>query len=104
MPPPAGNALTLGRPNSDSQIERRANALPISAFRIDPSGQPALIGVAASTEPGPIDLTSPSGTRFLYADTGGGTVDEFHVNPDGTLTKLGLVSRLPVGIEGIASS
>ena len=70
-------------------------------------GRPTLVtptGIVASTEPGPIDLTSPSSGRFLYAETGGGTVDEFAVNPDGTLTELGVVTGLPPGIEGIAST
>jgi hypothetical protein len=40
-----------------------------------------------------------------YAETGlGGTVDEFMVDPDGSLTQLGVVGGLPAGIEGIASS
>jgi len=79
----------------------------LSGYRIGPDGQPILIGatgVVATTEPGPIDLTSPPGTRFLYAETGGGTVDEFRVENDGALTKLGVVGGLPPGIEGIAST
>jgi 6-phosphogluconolactonase (cycloisomerase 2 family) len=79
----------------------------LSGYRISTDGQPTLVtptGVVATTEPGPIDLTSPSGTTFLYAETGGGTVDEFEVNDDGTLTKLGVVDGLPPGIEGIAST
>jgi 6-phosphogluconolactonase (cycloisomerase 2 family) len=78
----------------------------LGGYRIADGGQPSLItptGVVASTEPGPIDLTSPSDTRFLYADTGGGTVDEFRVGDDGTLTKLAVITGLPVGIQGIAS-
>jgi len=78
----------------------------ISGFRISADGQPSLIGangVVAATEAGPIDMTV-SGT-FLYAQTGsGGTVDEFRVNDDGTLTELGVISGLPVGQEGIAAS
>ena len=61
-------------------------------------------GVVASTEPGPIDSTSPAGTTFLYVETGSGTVGEFSVNGDGTLTPLGTVGGLPAGIEGIAST
>ena len=77
----------------------------ISSFTISAAGQPSLLApIAATTEPGPIDLTSPSEGSFLYAETGSGTVDEFAVNADGTLTELGVVSGLPVGIEGIASS
>jgi 6-phosphogluconolactonase (cycloisomerase 2 family) len=79
----------------------------LSGYTIAADGQPSLIGatgVVATTEPGPIDTTSPPGTNFLYAETGGGTVDEFAVNGDGTLTPLGTVGGLPVGIEGIAST
>jgi 6-phosphogluconolactonase (cycloisomerase 2 family) len=79
----------------------------ISGYIVDPSGQPSLIGstgVVATTEPGPIDSTSPGGTSFLYVETGSGTVDEFAANTDGTLTQLGSISGLPAGIQGIASS
>jgi 6-phosphogluconolactonase (cycloisomerase 2 family) len=80
----------------------------LSGFTISPIGQPSLIGstgVLATTEPGPIDLTSPSGTRFLYAQTGiGGKINEFRVEANGTLTRLGVVGELPPGMEGIAST
>ena len=79
----------------------------LSAFQISAAGQPSLVGatgVVATTGAGPIDLTSPTGTRFLYAQIGSGTVEEFQVNGDGSLTKLGVVGGLPVGMEGIASS
>ena len=80
----------------------------LSGYRIDGSGRPTLIGptgIVATTDEGPIDLATAAGGRFLYAQTGiGGTVDEFRVNDDGTLTKLGNVAGLPVGQEGIAAS
>lgn len=79
----------------------------LSGYQIAADGQPSLVtatGVVATTEPGPIDLTSPSGTAFLYGETGSGTVDEYRVNADGTLTKFGVVDDLPPGIEGIAST
>jgi 6-phosphogluconolactonase (cycloisomerase 2 family) len=79
----------------------------LSAYTIAANGQPALVGatgIVAMTEPGPIDLTSPSGSRFLYAQIGSGVVDEFRVNDDGTLTKLDAVTGLPPGMEGIAST
>jgi hypothetical protein len=76
----------------------------LSSFRIDPLGQPVLLSaVAATTNPGPIDLASSG--RFLYAETGiNGTVDEFAVGPNGALTPIGSVDDLPPGIEGIAAS
>jgi 6-phosphogluconolactonase (cycloisomerase 2 family) len=79
----------------------------LSGYTVAPDGQPSLVGatgVVASTEPGPIDTTSPPDTSFLYAETGLGTVDEFAVEADGSLTQLGVVGGLPAGIEGIASS
>jgi hypothetical protein len=76
----------------------------VSAFTVGPDGQPSLVGNVATTESGPIDLTSPSGTSYLYVQTGGGTIDEFLSNSDGSLTSLGTVTGLPAGIEGIAST
>lgn len=76
----------------------------LSAFAVASDGQPSSLGTVATTETGPIDETSPSGTSYLYAETGSGTVDEFLSNSDGSLTKLGVVNGLPAGIEGIAST
>jgi 6-phosphogluconolactonase (cycloisomerase 2 family) len=76
----------------------------LSSFTVDASGTPTLLqAVAASTNPGPIDLATSGG--FLYAETGtNGTVDEFAVNGDGSLTPIGTVAGLPPGLEGIAAS
>jgi 6-phosphogluconolactonase (cycloisomerase 2 family) len=75
----------------------------LSSFTLA-GGQPTLLeAVAATTEPGPIDLAESG--HFLYAETGvNGTVDEFRVNHDGTLTRIGTVTGLPAGIEGIAAA
>ena len=75
----------------------------LSSFTINAAGQPTLLrAAAASTNPGPIDLAAADG--FLYAETGtNGTVDEFAVGTDGTLTSIGAVTGLPSGIEGIAA-
>ena len=77
----------------------------ISAYRIQRDGQPVLTaGVAATTELGPVD-SAASGNRFLYVQTGtSGTVDEFRIEGDGTLTKIGVVTGLPAGQEGIAAN
>ena len=76
----------------------------LSSFQVDSAGQPTLLAaVAATTNPGPIDLASSD--NFLYAETGiNGTVDEFYVRADGTLVSLGSVDDLPPGIEGIAAT
>jgi 6-phosphogluconolactonase (cycloisomerase 2 family) len=76
----------------------------LSSFRIDSTGQPSLLAaVAATTNPGPIDVAS-SGS-FLYVETGvTGTVDGFLVGPDGALLPIGSVDDLPAGNEGIAAT
>jgi 6-phosphogluconolactonase (cycloisomerase 2 family) len=76
----------------------------VSSFRIDATGQPVLVSpVAASTDPGPIDLAASG--DFLYVQTGTtGTIDEFAVQSNGTLVPLGSVAGLPPGQEGIAAS
>ena len=77
----------------------------LSGYTIGADGQPALLGVVATTEPGPIDLAASSDGSFLYGETGlTSTVDEYRVESDGSLTKLGTVTGLPPGIEGIAAS
>jgi 6-phosphogluconolactonase (cycloisomerase 2 family) len=76
----------------------------LSAFRITTDGQPLLIGTVAGTQAGPIDLTSPTGTSFIYAQTGSGTLHAYHVNSDGGLTAVGAIPELPPGMEGIASN
>jgi hypothetical protein len=79
----------------------------VSAYEISASGQPSLVGptgVVATTNPGPIDMTSPTGTSFLYVQTGSGTVHEFRIGSDGSLAPLGTVGGLPAGMEGIAST
>jgi 6-phosphogluconolactonase (cycloisomerase 2 family) len=80
----------------------------LSGYRIGRDGRPSLIGptgIVATTEAGPIDLTAPSKGNFLYGQTGtAGTVDQYRVNRDGTLTKIGVVTGLPPGQEGIAAT
>ena len=79
----------------------------VSGYSLGAEGRPALVGgtgVVATTEAGPID-SAAAGDSFLYVETGlGGTVDEFHVQPNGALERIGTVSGLPQGIEGIAAT
>jgi 6-phosphogluconolactonase (cycloisomerase 2 family) len=113
----ASGTLTDPKSQSDGQvalcwIERvrgfyfvsNTGSNTLSAFQVDAAGHPSLLSaVAATTNPGPIDLASSD--DFLYAQTGtNGTVDEFHVASDGTLEPLGTVAGLPSGMEGIAAT
>jgi hypothetical protein len=76
----------------------------VSSFTVGSDGQPTLLAaVAAATHMGPIDLTASG--RYLYVQGGSeGTLDEFRINGDGSLTSIGAVTGLPVGQEGIASN
>lgn len=76
----------------------------LSSFTVDSVGRPTVLqAIAATTNPGPIDLAASGG--FLYAETGTqGTIDEFAVGSAGTLRPVGAVTGLPAGIEGIAAS
>ncbi len=61
-------------------------------------------GIVATTAAGTID-SAAADDAFLYVQTGiAGTVDEFRVNDDGTLTRIGTVTGLPPGMEGIAAT
>jgi hypothetical protein len=85
-----------------------AGSASISGYQIDGNGAPSFVtpgGVVGSTEAGAIDLVGSSDGHFLYAQSGGtGNVDEFAVASDGTLTKIGIVTGLNAGFEGIAAS
>jgi 6-phosphogluconolactonase (cycloisomerase 2 family) len=78
----------------------------LSGYRIDSSGRPSLVGptgIVATTPAGPIDMAVSD--QFLYAQTGtAGTVEEFRVESNGLLTRLGSVTGLPPGMEGIAAT
>jgi DNA-binding beta-propeller fold protein YncE len=80
----------------------------LSGYRLDRNGKPSLLGangIVATTEAGPIDLAAASDAPFLYGQTGtAGTIDEYRVNRDGSLTKLGVITGLPQGMEGIAAT
>jgi 6-phosphogluconolactonase (cycloisomerase 2 family) len=80
----------------------------LSGYRINAAGTPSLVtpdGIVATTPAGPIDMAVSSRGNFLYAQTGtAGTVEEYHVERDGTLTHLGSVTGLPPGMEGIAAT
>lgn len=82
-----------------------AGSANVAAFEVGSGGLPVLVGTAATTEAGTTDsAVTPNGT-FLYVENGGaGTVDEFHVDTDGSLFEIGMVTGLSVPMEGIAAS
>lgn len=97
-----------------SYYAANAGSGSVSGYRVDEAGQPSLIvdptfatpGVVATTDGGTVDLIGSPDGRFLYVETGAhGTVGEYRVNANGTLTPLGTVTGLPATVmEGIAAS
>jgi 6-phosphogluconolactonase (cycloisomerase 2 family) len=66
-------------------------------------------GVTATTDAGPVDLAASADGRFIYQQaTGAGVIDEFKVNDNGSLTRIGTVTGFTpdngTGFEGIAAS
>jgi DNA-binding beta-propeller fold protein YncE len=92
---PAGNLFFTGNTAANST----------SGYRSSPSGQLALLG-ATPTDPGTVDGTATPDGHYLYVQTGGkGIVDEFQVNPTGSLTEIGSVTVAgAAGGQGIAAS
>ncbi len=81
-----------------------AGSATISAYRLNALGAPQLTGIAGTAGAGTTDSAAADHGRYLYVESGGaGTVDAFTVAGDGVLTKVGTVSGLPLGIEGIAT-
>ncbi len=80
----------------------------LSAYRVGAGGALSLVGstgIVASTDGGPIDMAASNNGHYLYVEAGAaGAIDEFSVNPDGTLSSLGTVAGLNPGIEGIATN
>lgn len=85
-----------------------AGSANVSAYTVAADGTPALLdgtGLPTASSSGPIDLAASHNGRFLYVESGStGTVNEFRVNPDGSLGDFGAVTGLGTGIEGIATS
>ena len=79
----------------------------VTAYEVGPSGRLSFLdgnAVAAKTHPGPSDMATLDNGSFLYVQGGTGTVDEFQVQPGGTLTSLGSVGGLGFGSEGLAAA
>ncbi|HEY2564324.1 MAG TPA: beta-propeller fold lactonase family protein [Acidimicrobiales bacterium] len=76
-----------------------AGSASISSFQASPSAQLTLLG-QTTTDPGTVDASPSADGQFLYVQTGGnGIVDEFHVNPGGSLTEIGSVT-VPGSVAG----
>jgi 6-phosphogluconolactonase (cycloisomerase 2 family) len=81
-----------------------AGSSTLSGFRIAADRQLTPLG-ATATDPGTVDSAASSDHRYLYVQTGGeGIVDEFKINPDGSLTAIG-TQPVPnaIGGEGIVA-
>ncbi|GAA1964128.1 hypothetical protein [Microbacterium deminutum] len=81
-----------------------AGSATLSGYRIGPGGSLTAVSVTP-TDAGTVDAAVSADGRFLYVQTGAaGLVDEFAINSDGTLTRIGSVS-VPnaVGGEGIVA-
>jgi hypothetical protein len=84
-----------------------AGSADLSEYALAADGTPSLVApVAAKTGTGSIDLTASADGRYLYAEAGagGGTVFEFQINSNGSLSPIGSVPGLGGNIEGIASN
>jgi hypothetical protein len=83
-----------------------AGSADLSEYTVAADGTPSLVApVAAKTATGSIDLTASADGKYLYAEAGGGggTVFEFQINSDGSLSPIGTVPGLGADIEGIAA-
>ena len=83
-----------------------AGSADLSEYTVAADGTPSLVApVAAKTGTGSIDLTGSANGKYIYAEAGGGggTVFEFQINSDGSLSPIGSVPGLGADIEGIAA-
>jgi len=103
---PTGQAATCWiAPAGGLFYASNAGSGSVSGYRSGGGGSLALLG-ASATDPGTVDASASPDGRFLYVQTGAsGIVDEFHVNPDGSLAEIGTVT-VPgaAGGEGIVAS
>jgi 6-phosphogluconolactonase len=82
----------------------------ISALQPSRNASPILLDVAAATTgPGtlPLDMAVSRDGKFLYSwETGAGTIGEYRINPDGSLSLVGSLNGLPAvgGYQGIAAN
>ena len=81
-----------------------AGSNAVSGYHDTANGQLTLLGDTA-TDPGTVDASASANGQFLYVQTGGNRiVDEFKVNANGTLAKIGSVTVAgAAGGEGIVA-
>ena len=82
-----------------------AGSADLSEYTVAADGTPSLVApVAANTGAGSFDLTASADGKYIYAEAagGGGTVFEFRINSDGSLSPIGSVPGLGAAVEGIA--
>jgi 6-phosphogluconolactonase (cycloisomerase 2 family) len=103
---PSGQAATCWVASDGNLLfASNAGSNTESGYAVSASGQLALLG-QTPTDPGTTDAAVTPDGRFLYVQTGtNGIVDEFAVNPGGSLTQVVSVT-VPgaVGDEGIAAT
>jgi 6-phosphogluconolactonase (cycloisomerase 2 family) len=76
----------------------------VSSYTVDDHSSLSLLdGEGATAAGGVSDIALSSGSRFLYARLGNGTVGAFAVQHDGSLVSLPVGSGLPAGAAGIAA-
>jgi hypothetical protein len=98
------SAISVGCAIRLTGICARTSSVP-GRSTMDSSGALAPLGTTA-TDAGTVDAAVSPGGRYLYVQAGAkGAVNEYRVNPGGSLTAIGSVT-VPgaVGGEGIAAS
>jgi 6-phosphogluconolactonase len=96
-------------PNGQYVYTANAGSGSVSGFAISESGTLTLVtpgGATASTGAGshPIDMGFSRNGQYLYVlANGSGTIAQFRVGSDGTLTAIGSVSGVPTSAQGLAS-
>ncbi len=80
----------------------------ISGYRVDHRGRLRLVdadGIAASSDPTPIDMAVSRNSQYLYIlNAGGHSITIYNVNNgNGSLTPLGSVTGLPESANGLAA-
>jgi 6-phosphogluconolactonase (cycloisomerase 2 family) len=89
----------------DKVYASNAGSATVSGYSLGAGGSLSSLGTTP-THPGTVDSAASRDGRYLYVQTGAtGTLDEFAVNPDGTLTPIdSVVVPDAVGGEGVVAS